>query len=139
MTAAVPGHAGWCSIGDHPVSVPCQSADDPTLRTAAELEPIPDEAHLQRLVDALCDVLGVGHYHPHDSRRTDFAGWPDLVMWAAGGMLFRELKSENGRPSRAQLQVGRELEEAGADWDIWRPDDWHSGRIEREIRGILAP
>lgn len=101
-------------------------------------ETIADEAQLQRLVDALCDVLGAGHYHPYDSRRTDFSGWPDSVIWGKR-IMYRELKSENGRPSRAQLRVGAELQAAGADWDIWRPEDWHSGRIEREIRGILEP
>lgn len=110
--------------------------------TADELEQMTegermDEAHLQRLVASLCHVLGVGHYHPSDSRRSE-AGFPDSVMWGAR-MMFRELKSENGRPSRAQLRVGAELRAAGADWSIWRPEDWYSGRIEREIRGILAP
>ncbi len=86
------------------------------------------EAELYRLVTACCDQLGLDRYHDHDARRNQ-PGWPDLVIWGPGGIVYRELKSDLGRPSRAQLRLGQALAAAGADWAIWRPDDWRHGTI----------
>lgn len=65
----------------------------------------------------------------------DGKGFPDLVLVGHGSILFRELKSER----RGRLSVEQEawrdcLLANGADWSVWRPSDWVSGRIEAELR-----
>ncbi|TNC19089.1 VRR-NUC domain-containing protein [Amycolatopsis alkalitolerans] len=79
--------------------------------------------------------LGIRCFHPHESRR-DMPGWPDLVLFGRGGLIFRELKSTAGRVSRDQQLVGAELARAGADWAVWRPKDWLDGRIHRELNQL---
>ena len=80
--------------------------------------------------------LGIMSYHPHDSRR-DMPGWPDLVLWSRGGLIYRELKSTLGRVSQDQRLIGASLAQAGADWAVWRPEDWNSGRISRELNQLV--
>ena len=93
------------------------------------------EAELQHEVRREAAQLGILCYHPHESRR-DMKGWPDLVLWSRGGLVFRELKSDKGRLSHEQQYIGASLVRAGADWSIWRPHDWHNGRIHRELNRL---
>ena len=48
------------------------------------------------------------------------SGFPDLVL-CRGRVLFRELKSERGVLSEAQIEWHERLLAAGADWAVWRP------------------
>ena len=93
------------------------------------------EAQFQETVIAMCKLLRVECYHPFFSRRSS-AGWPDLALCGDSGFLLRELKTENGRLTRAQREWGARLRNAGVSWDVWRPDDLHSGRIQRELEAI---
>jgi len=93
------------------------------------------EADLQTAVLGLAAWLGVLAYHTHDSRRSQ-SGWPDLALCGTRGMILRELKSAQGRPSKTQLEWGERLTLAGQDWDIWRPADLASGRIHSELQAI---
>lgn len=56
----------------------------------------------------------------------DGAGFPDLVLVHADRhqVLYRELKSAKGRSTFEQIEWGRTLTAAGADWAVWRPSDW---------------
>lgn len=92
------------------------------------------EAQLQEQVRQLCEQLGLYHYHPHDSRRSE-RGWPDSVI-VGRRVLFRELKSAGDSASSEQRRLGWRLRAAGQDWDLWYPRDLRSGRIERELREI---
>lgn len=92
------------------------------------------EAELQRLVADLCAELGLHHYHTFDSRRSE-PGFPDSVI-AGTGILFRELKSRDGVLKPEQRRWGRILERAGGNWAVWRPADWHSGVIRRQLEAI---
>lgn len=115
-----------------------------------------NEKDLDALIRDACTTLGINRYHTHDSRRST-PGFPDLVLWSRGGMLFRELKSDLGRISRTQIAVrdtlhttpcvfcGHQLDVntsyPGCHYGhegayIWRPDDWHNGRIHTELRQI---
>lgn len=93
------------------------------------------EAQFQNTVVAMCKLLGVASYHPYFSRRSA-AGWPDLALCGDNGFLLRELKTERGRLTRDQEDWGFKLQKAGVDWDVWRPDDLMSGRIQRELLAI---
>lgn len=93
------------------------------------------EQALQAAVIQLCRMLGIHWYHVYDPRRTN-KGWPDLALYRSR-MIYRELKTRVGKVTDAQAQCGANLQQAGQDWAIWRPEDLQSGRILRELRAIL--
>jgi DNA-binding CsgD family transcriptional regulator len=84
----------------------------------------------------LCDKRGIVRFHSADSRRDTVGGWPDLTLIGRSGILYRELKSGTGRPSREQLRTLDLLRRAGGNADIWRPGDLASGRIAGELHAI---
>jgi hypothetical protein len=94
------------------------------------------ERQLQQAVADMCSWLGLYHYHPRNSAGSA-AGWPDSVI-VGTRVIFAELKAQAGRLSPEQRAVGERLKAAGADWRVWRPGDWISGAIERELR-LLRP
>jgi hypothetical protein len=96
------------------------------------------EDDLEESVRGACAQLGVYRYHPKDSRRSE-PGWPDDVLVGPGGILYRELKSEAGTVGPEQSRVIGLLRAAGADVQVWRPRDWVSGRVAREIAAIARP
>jgi len=92
----------------------------------------PSEAQFQESVVRLATLAGWRTMHVRRSvergnqwrTTTSINGWPDLVLWRSGAILFVELKSETGRLSRQQRDVLESLAEAGQDVRIWRPSDW---------------
>lgn len=66
----------------------------------------------------------------------DGKGFPDLVLAGPSGVLFRELKSAEGRLSVEQQAWLDALATAGGDVAVWRPSDLFDGRIEAEIRAL---
>ena len=92
------------------------------------------ETELQAKVEALCDELGLWHYHTENSIGAD-KGWPDLVI-IGQRVLFRELKSNTGVLSSEQSKVGWKLKAARQDWAVWWPMDFFNGNIERQLREI---
>ena len=52
------------------------------------------------------------------------AGFPDLVLVRGAICLFRELKTEKGKPTDAQRDWLAALTGAGQDAKVWRPSDW---------------
>ena len=93
------------------------------------------EAELQAKIEALCDELGLWHYHAHFPIGDD-RGWPDLVIIGGHGVLFRELKSNTGVLSSEQKRVGWKLKAAGENWAVWWPMDFSNGNIERQLEEI---
>ena len=59
-------------------------------------------------------------YHTYDSRKCE-PGFPDLVLIRGKRILYRELKTDKGRLTPAQKIWGNALDNAGADWAVWRP------------------
>jgi len=54
--------------------------------------------------------------------RYDGKGFPDCVfVHPDGGVLFVEFKAERGRLSKDQAAWGAWLDDAGADYCLWRP------------------
>lgn len=99
------------------------------------------EAQLQSAVIALAQALGwrVAHFRTARTRhgwRTPVAadgnGFPDLVL-VRERVIFAELKGAAGRLSAAQEDWGRALDGARAAWCVWRPTDWESGEIARQL------
>jgi len=82
------------------------------------------EKGFQASVIKLAKLCGWSCYHTHDSRRSQ-AGFPDLVLaHPKGGLLFAELKTEQGKVSAAQEEWKEVLTQAGSEHHIWRPSDW---------------
>lgn len=94
------------------------------------------ERQLQDQIIELAKRMGFIVYHTHDSRRSE-AGFPDLVLVHPKQLriVWRELKSETGTTTPEQKVWISTLSLVGEDVDVWRPRDWVSGRIERELRG----
>jgi hypothetical protein len=86
----------------------------------------------------LCKVLKLRYYFTKDSRKSP-EGFPDLVITGPRGTVFRELKDQDGTLTPEQRAWLADLRESGEDAQVWRPSDWRSGRIERELRTIAAP
>lgn len=94
------------------------------------------ERQLQDQVIELAKRMGWMSFHDYDSRRST-PGFPDLVLVhpKQRRIVWRELKSETGTPTPEQKAWISTLLLVGEDVDIWRPRDWVSGRIEKELRG----
>lgn len=93
------------------------------------------ERSFQASVIELCKLFGIAYYHTFDSRRSA-KGFPDLAICGKRGFIARELKTERGTVTPAQGRWGDTLRQAGVSWDVWRPEDLRSGRIEAELRAI---
>lgn len=95
------------------------------------------EYDLERNVRRLIARHGLYGYHNPDSRRSA-PGWPDWVFIGRGGLLFRELKSPYGQVSGPQRHVGYLLQAAGQSWDVWRPLDLQTGRLDAELAALAV-
>jgi len=65
-------------------------------------------------------------------------GFPDLMVYGAGGVLFRELKAMKGSLASAQSTWKNRLLSGGHDWSVWTPADLGSGRIASELEALEA-
>lgn len=61
-------------------------------------------------------------------------GFPDLLIVTRFRIMFRELKKELGKLTPEQEEWRDRLIQSGGDYDVWRPSDLRSGRIERELK-----
>ena len=97
------------------------------------------EADLQAQVIALAETLGLVALHVRQPRMEggEWRGFPDLMVIApAGGILFRELK-QPGKQLRAPQRDWASIL-AGQDYDVWKPHDWHAGRIRAELEALAG-
>ncbi len=90
------------------------------------------ERDLQESVEELAALLGWWAWHDQDSRRNR-AGLPDLLLVRGDRAMWRELKTQAGRVRPEQRRVLDMLTRAGHDTAIWRPTDWTSGLIRKEL------
>jgi hypothetical protein len=90
------------------------------------------EEQLQQAITDLARWLRLYVYHTRDSRGSAH-GFPDLVLVGPAGVAFAELKSDTGTVSIDQKAWGNALVNAGQLWEVWRPADWHSGRVRRAL------
>lgn len=93
------------------------------------------EAEFERRVLQLAARYHLFVYHPH-MPLYDNPGWPDLAIIGSRAALFRELKADRGVLTRAQQDVGERMRAAGLDWDVWRPADLSSDRIDEELAAL---
>ena len=69
----------------------------------------------------LAATFGWRHYHTYRSRKSP-SGFPDLVL-VRDRVIFAELKSDVGKPTKDQQAWFDALQLAGAEAYLWRPDD----------------
>lgn len=102
------------------------------MREAAFQKMVIDLAHLRKWRVAHFRPVRVatakGTYRWQTPVQADGAGFPDLVLSRGGVVLFRELKTDNGKLSREQSLWLESLGEHGA---VWTPKDW--GKIQKEL------
>lgn len=113
----------------------------------AELARTMTEDQLLNAVMGAMRLLGWRVAHFSDSRRVGprgqlvgdwkAAGFPDLcaVHPTQARVLFAELKREKGKVKPAQQAWLDDLAAVDAEVYLWRPIDWHTGRIEAILRG----
>lgn len=95
------------------------------------------EADLRRRVMGLATSLGLLWHYCRDGRKCDgVRGLPDLVIAGEHGLLLAELKDDGNETSPSQDRWIWILNQAGVQWRVWRPRDWHSGAIRRELEAI---
>ena len=94
------------------------------------------EAELEVHVRAIIKDLGLLGYHTRDSRGSA-KGFPDWTICGAR-VMFRELKTKRGKITEEQRDWLEALHTAGADTDVWRPEDLMSGRIARELAKLAG-
>ena len=95
------------------------------------------EAELQAQVIALAETLGLVALHVRQPRMEggEWRGFPDLMIIAPGGsLIFRELKQPGKQLRAPQRDWAQVL--AGQDYGIWKPHDWHSGRVRAELEAL---
>jgi hypothetical protein len=95
------------------------------------------EDELEEQVRDACTKLGILRFHVRISKGTT-AGLPDDILIGPRGILWRELKNQKNKPTRAQRETGAALTAIGQDFAIWRPEDWYSQRIRHELTAISA-
>lgn len=83
-------------------------------------------------IHKLADQYGLLIFHCRDARGSGDPGFPDLLILGRS-VLFRELKQQHGDLRWYQKRWARALHRAGENVEVWRPGDWHSGRIQREL------
>ena len=98
------------------------------------------EDELDDVIREACRVRGLLAYHTHDSRRSA-PGFPDWVIVGKGGAIMRECKGYNargrlGKLTPAQWTWLRTFQNAGIDATFWAPEDWVTGRIDRELEAL---
>ena len=96
------------------------------------------EARMLGEIRHLCDQFGLMFYHARDSRSSGDPGLPDLVIAGPRGLIFRELKPQEGDLRWHQRRWFRVLRQARQSCEIWRPSDWFSGQVRRELEIIAA-
>jgi hypothetical protein len=83
------------------------------------------EQELQALVLEHCGRQGLLAHHCRDSRHCDGPrGFPDLIAVGAGRLIVAELKSDDGRWNRDQLEYRARFRAAGIDVLELRPGNW---------------
>ena len=99
------------------------------------------EDDLEQALREFCLRLGLFYYHTHDSRGSE-DGFPDclIVSEDKAWIIFAELKNQTRKPTFKQaswlrvLGVVASLSYGRVRVFLWRPSNWISGDIEREIR-----
>lgn len=95
------------------------------MKANAKTRPKITEKAFQQQVMDYARLRGWLVMHVRDSRKSAGTGWPDLSMVRDGRFVAAELKTENGKPTPAQLEWLEALGECGVETHLWRPSMWN--------------
>ena len=114
-------------------SLPGSHSARPAELHAAAMSERQLEDGIRRILADLPTVLA---YHPWLSKNSA-SGFPDWV-YVGRGVMFRELKTEKKKPTKAQQEWLDALTNAGGDAGVWRPSALLSGQIARELAALAG-
>jgi hypothetical protein len=98
------------------------------------------EAELAAYVSEQVTTRRLFAYHLDAARRRynpSSRGFPDWVIAGPSGILFRELKGNEGVLTQEQRQWGRILNYAGGNWAVWKPQHARDGSISAELNTLV--
>lgn len=98
-----------------------------TVKTTASMPPNLTEKQFGLVVEDICKWLRLPYYHTWNSQHSA-PGWPDYVIVGPSGVIYVELKSQNGRVTKNQDEWLRILADAGQEVHVWRPSDLEQAR-----------
>lgn len=101
--------------------------------TWVHLAAVMSEAELQADIITYCEGRGLIVIRYPRPELLPVKGWPDLEIIGPDGTLYRELKTMTGALTVEQRAVGSRLQRWGRNWAVWRPIDWWTGVIERQL------
>lgn len=141
MTDTISGR-GVGAVGDPRLTI-ASRPDRPRARPAQLMA----EDDLLRSVLDLCRLLHLrtAHFRPARTEKGwrtavsgDGQGWPDLTI-VGRKLIIRELKTDRGAATGPQAEWLLALQRAGVDADVWRPEQWVDGTIQRHLRELAVP
>jgi len=98
-----------------------------------------EHRQLEQLLAAECRTAGAWFWiNTGPAVRQSGSGWVDAVVLGRKGALFVELKSRDGRRTRAQLTVARMLVALGFEYRLWRRQHFDDGTVTRDIKELGA-
>jgi hypothetical protein len=89
------------------------------------------ERDFQKQVEQAAALLGWLCFH-FPAMQMNPSGWPDLICFRDGRTKILELKNEKGKLGPRQEETLAELQLAGMDARVYRPDDWDE--LEQSLR-----
>ena len=117
------------SIGAKPAVFAANGLEPPEGKKAAPRPPgyrelmALSEADFQRQITDYAELHGWRWWHVNDSRAQAMTDFPDLVL-VRDRVLYREIKRYGGKVSPGQQVALEQLRRAGADAEVWWPNDW---------------
>lgn len=97
----------------------------------------------QELTDKIFDLAAklrlLAHHCPRSRMCRGNRGFPDLIIAGPRGVIFAELKSEDGETSADQDNWAYILMHSAQSYRIWRPAGYSSGSIEWQMKELLKP
>ena len=75
----------------------------------------------------------LAHYCGDSRKCKGAAGFPDLVIAGATGVIFREVKTGSGETTPQQDLWGWTIGRVGGSWHVWTEARWIDGTIEYEL------
>ena len=96
------------------------------------------EGQLQAAIIRYAELMGWRLYHVtnvHKKLRSHTSvGFPDLHMVRGRRIVYAELKDAKKPRTDAQDEWARAIQKTDAEYYLWRPADWMSGRVDEILK-----
>lgn len=96
-----------------------------------------EHKQLEAQLAQLCRELGLWCWiNTGPAIRQTGSGWVDAVVLGDYGALFIELKSSDGRITKAQIKVASLLRRAGLTYRLYLPSDFEHGIVRMDLQQL---